>query len=97
MHERGTDMEYTGYLGEVDVEFQIWSVLRSFGWKFGIDWLTEEIWSNTEMHLVIGYVWAMQGKGLYIWDQCPLKFAIWNCCTKSSSLICYILSYLVGI
>lgn len=55
-HERGTDMEYTGYLGEADVEFQILSVLRSFDWKFGIDWLTEEIWFNTEMHLVIGYV-----------------------------------------
>lgn len=63
-HERGPNMVGTGYLGEADVEFQIWSVLRSFGCKFGRDWLTEGIWVKTEMYQVIGYVWATQGKGL---------------------------------
>lgn len=48
-------MEYTGYLGEADVNVQMCSVLTSFGCKPGIDRLTEETGFNIEMHLIIGY------------------------------------------
>lgn len=53
--ETGSKTEYTGYLGEAEVDVQICSVLTSSGCKFGIDWLTEETGFNIEMHLIIGY------------------------------------------
>lgn len=69
-------MEYTGYLGEADVNVQMCSVLTSFYCKPGIDRLTEETGFDIEMHLIIGYAWATQGKRLFIWDQCNFKFAM---------------------
>lgn len=75
-HETGSKVEYTGYLGEGDVDVQICSVLTSSGCKSGTDRLSEETGFNIEMHLIIGYAWAMQGKRLFIWDQRPFKFAM---------------------